>query len=100
MATRTNESVMAGPAPGRPNCDPACDPCRTRSITVASRIDLMRIGLPAAAVPVSVKMPEPITAPMPSAVRLHGPKVRLRRLSGSSDAAIKASMLLVRKRLT
>ncbi len=70
---------MAGPAPGRPNCDPACEPWRTRSITVASRIDLMGITLPAAAVPVSVKMPEPITAPMPSAVKLHGPNVRRSR---------------------
>ncbi len=39
----------------------------------------MGITLPAAAVPVSVKMPEPITAPMPSAVKLHGPNVRRSR---------------------
>src|SRR4051812_28163642 len=43
-----------------------------------------------------MKMPEPITAPMPNAVRLHGPRVLARRLSGSSEAAISASMLLVR----
>ena len=43
-------------------------------------------------------MPEPMTAPMPNAVRLHGPSVLRRRFSGSSEAAIRASMLLVRKR--
>ena len=59
----------------------------------------MATTLPAAAVPVSVKMPEPITAPIPSAVRLQGPKVRRSFLSGSSEAAISASMLLVRKML-
>src|ERR1700730_1346429 len=41
-------------------------------------------------------MPEPITAPMPSAMRLHTPSVLRRHLSGSSEAAISASMLLVR----
>src|SRR5690242_5749220 len=45
-------------------------------------------------------MPEPITAPMPKAVRLHGPRVLLSFFSGSSDAAISASMLFVRKMLT
>src|SRR5258708_38335016 len=42
-------------------------------------------------------MPEPITAPMPSAMRLHTPSVLRRHLSGSSEAAISASMLLVRR---
>ena len=41
-------------------------------------------------------MPEPITAPMPSAVRLQGPSVLRRRRAGSSEAAISASMLFVR----
>src|SRR5713101_6425510 len=45
-----------------------------------------------------MKMPEPITAPIPRAVRLQGPRVLASRLPGSSDAAIRASMLLVRKR--
>src|SRR5260370_23431423 len=45
-----------------------------------------------------MKMPEPITAPIPSAVRLQGPRVLASRLPGSSDAAISASMLLVRSR--
>src|SRR6185437_10898217 len=53
--------------------------------------------LPRAAVPVTVKMPEPITAPIPNAVRLHGPRERLSFFSGSSLAAIRASMLFLRK---
>src|SRR5215469_2586551 len=69
-------------------------------MTVALRIDLMAMVLPAAAVPVKVKMPEPITAPTPRAVRLSGPKVRRSFFSGSSEAASSASMLFVRKRLT
>ena len=44
-------------------------------------------------------MPEPITAPTPKAVKLHGPKVRRSFWSGSSDAAINASMLFLRKML-
>src|ERR1035441_1964879 len=47
-----------------------------------------------------MKMPEPITAPIPMAVRLHGPKVRLSFFSGSSEAAMSASILFVRKMLT
>ena len=52
---------------------------------------------PAAAVPVTVKIPEPITAPIPNATRLQTPRVFLRAFPGSSDAAISASMLFVRK---
>src|SRR5215472_5368157 len=97
MATSTNDSVMAGPAPGRPVIEPACMPCVTRSSTVALKIELIFSTLPAAAVPVRVKIPEPITAPTPSAVRLQGPSVLRSRLSGSSEAAMSASILLVRK---
>ena len=39
---------------------------------------------PAAAVPVSVKMPEPITEPIPRATRLHKPSERRKRACGSS----------------
>ena len=45
-------------------------------------------------------MPEPITAPIPIAVRLQGPKVRRSFFSGSSEAAMSASILFVRKMLT
>src|ERR1019366_7463701 len=41
-------------------------------------------------------MPEPITAPMPSAIRLQTPSVRFNRWPSSFDASISASMLLVR----
>ena len=39
------------------------------------------------AVPMTVKMPDPITAPMPSAVSDHGPSVFFSACSGSSDSA-------------
>jgi hypothetical protein len=47
---------------------------------------------PAMAVPMTVKMPDPMTAPMPSAVSDHGPSVFLSRCSGSSDSEISLSM--------
>src|SRR4029077_15063027 len=47
---------------------------------------------PAIAVPITVKMPEPMTAPIPSAVRDQGPSVFLRRCSGSSELAINLSI--------
>src|SRR5712671_3133970 len=40
----------------------------------------------------TVKIPAPITAPMPSAVNDHGPSVFLSRCSGSSEFAISLSM--------
>jgi hypothetical protein len=40
---------------------------------------------PTAAVPVKVKIPEPITAPTPKAIKLHGPRERFSRLSPHSD---------------
>jgi len=44
------------------------------------------------AVPMTVKMPEPMTAPMPSAVSDHGPRDFLREFSGSSESRISLSM--------
>src|SRR2546421_8700196 len=52
---------------------------------------------PAAAVPVSTKMPEPITAPMPSALRDQGPRVFWSRCPGTSDSVISLSMDLQQK---
>jgi hypothetical protein len=49
------------------------------------------------AVPITVKMPEPMTAPTPSAVSETGPRVFLRACSGRSDSEISLSMDLVRK---
>src|SRR5277367_724004 len=47
---------------------------------------------PAMAVPITVKIPDPITAPMPSAVRETGPRAFFRRRSGSSESAISLSI--------
>jgi len=52
---------------------------------------------PAMAVPMTVKIPEPMTAPMPSAVSDHGPRVFFSRCSGSSDSEISLSMDLQAK---
>ena len=45
----------------------------------------------------TVKIPEPITAPMPSAVSETGPSVFRREFSGSSDSVISLSIDLVAK---
>jgi hypothetical protein len=52
---------------------------------------------PASAVPMTVKMPEPMTAPMPSEVRESGPRVLRSLCSGSSDSAMSLSMDLQAK---
>jgi hypothetical protein len=50
---------------------------------------------PAMAVPTTVKIPDPITAPMPNAVSDQGPSVFLRQCSGSSESLISLSIDLV-----
>lgn len=52
---------------------------------------------PAMAVPMTVKMPEPMTAPIPSAVSDNGPRVFRRLWAGSSDSRISLSMDFVAK---
>ena len=47
---------------------------------------------PRMAVPTTVKMPEPMTAPIPSEVSATGPSVFLRRVSGFSESEISLSM--------
>src|SRR5215472_11444263 len=47
---------------------------------------------PAMAVPMTVKIPDPITAPMPSAVSDHGPNDFFSACSGSSDSRISLSI--------
>jgi hypothetical protein len=47
---------------------------------------------PAMAVPITVKIPDPITAPMPSAVSDQGPSVFFSRCSGSSEFAMSLSI--------
>ena len=54
-------------------------------------------GLPPIAVPITVKMPEPMTAPMPRAVRETGPSDFLRACSGRSESEMSLSMDLVAK---
>lgn len=52
---------------------------------------------PAIAVPTTVKMPEPITAPIPRAVSETGPSVFFKRRSGASESEISLSMDLQQK---
>ena len=54
-------------------------------------------GLPPIAVPMTVKMPEPMTMPMPSAVSETGPRCLCREFSGSIESEISLSMDLVAK---
>jgi len=49
------------------------------------------------ATPMTVKIPEPMTAPMPRAVSETGPSVLRRARSGRSDSAISLSIDLVAK---
>ena len=52
---------------------------------------------PAMAVPMTVKIPDPMTAPMPSAVSETGPSVLRRACSGRSESEMSLSMDLVAK---
>ena len=95
---------MDGPAAGRPCMSaPAVLPVRTKLMTTSSacacRMDGAWKYSPAAAVPVSTKMPEPMMAPMPSAVSDHGPRDFLRRCSGWSASEISLSIDLQQKNL-
>ena len=75
----------------------ACLPC----ISTSSRGAFSKEGnwtvSPAAAVPVRTKMPLPMMAPTPRAVRLSHPRVFLSRRSGWSASEMSWSMLFVRK---
>src|SRR3990172_6106618 len=87
---------MAGPAPGRPLMPVAAEPCKARSSTGACQMEGTATSIPTAAVPESVHTPAPITAPMPSAARLHAPNTFFSRWPGSSVSSIRRSTLLVR----
>ena len=52
---------------------------------------------PPIAVPITVKMPDPITAPMPSAVSETGPSVFFSLRSGSSESEMSLSIDLQQK---
>src|ERR1044071_9948482 len=101
-ATRKNEIAIEGPAGGRPcirmlEVLPPRRKLTTISSTCACRIDGAWKYSPAAAVPVSTKMPEPMTAPMPRAVSDQGPSVFCRRWPGASDSEISLSIDLQQK---
>ena len=63
------------------------------------RIEEVSNFSPAMAVPTTVKMPEPMTAPMPSDGQRPGPSVFLQRVSGSSESLISLSIDLLAKDL-
>src|SRR5438445_1673764 len=93
---------MEGPAGGRPCISaPAKLPVRKkftiRSSACACRMEGAWKYSPAAAVPVRTKIPEPMIAPMPSAVSDHGPSVLLSLVAGCSESEINLSMDLQQK---
>ena len=93
---------MDGPAGGRPCMSaPAVLPVRRKfmitSSACACRMDGAWKYSPAAAVPVRMKIPEPMMAPMPSAVSDQGPRVFCSRWPGASDSAISLSIDLQQK---
>src|SRR5215470_15972577 len=91
MATRTKEIAMAGPAPGRPkDSEWLMRYCRRGTF----RMEEVWNFWPAMAVPTMVKMPEPMTAPMPREVRLSQPRDFLRRSSAPSESDRSWSILL------
>src|SRR5208283_343032 len=102
IATRKNEIAIDGPAGGRPCMSaPAVLPVRNRLMITSSawacRMDGAWKYSPAAAVPVRMKIPEPIMAPIPSAVSDHGPRVFCRRCPGASESEISLSIDLQQK---
>ena len=86
--------MMAGPAAGRPF---TALPMISDSTGVSSTPEV-EVCCPAAAVPVSAKMPAPMVAPTPRAVRSSGPSTRLSFRSGASASWTNCSGLFVRRR--
>ena len=60
-------------------------------------MDVVSNFCPAIAVPITVNMPDPITAPIPSAVKETGPRVFLSLRSGSSESEMSLSIDLQQK---
>src|SRR6516164_7719682 len=93
MATRTKESAIEGPAPGRPNeVECVMRYCSSGALKTEETCSLC----PAIAVPTIVKMPEPITAPIPREVRLNHPSDFFNLISAFSESESSWSMLLQR----
>jgi hypothetical protein len=63
-----------------------------RSMTGDSDQVAVVAGLPPMAVPITVKIPDPMTMPTPSNVSEMGPSVFLRACSGRSESEISLSM--------
>src|SRR2546430_9912309 len=80
---------------------PAVLPVRRKFTITSSACACRREGAwkysPAAAVPVRIKMPEPMMAPMPSAVSDQGPSDLLSLCSGCSESEISLSIDLQQK---
>ena len=95
----TNETTTAGPAPGRPSAGSAwvIQPWMKLMTGVVSDDAPASPRSPAAAVPVSAKMPEPMIAPTPRAVRSRAESERFMCRSGASASWMSLSGLLVRK---
>jgi hypothetical protein len=66
-------------------------------MTGESPNDASAAGLPPIATPITVKIPEPITAPIPNAVKETGPSVFFNACSGLSDSEISLSIDFVAK---
>src|ERR1700739_2184218 len=87
------DSAIAGPAPGRPNeVECVIRYCNRGAFNIEETCSFC----PAIAVPTTVKIPEPITAPMPSDVRLSHPSDFFNRISAFSESDSNWSMLLQR----
>ena len=92
---KTKDSAMDGPAPGRPK---EAEWYIKYSNRGALRMDFTWSFWPAIAVPTMVKIPEPITAPIPRDVRLSQPSDFFNRTSAFSESDNSWSMPLQRKR--
>src|SRR5258708_32365516 len=89
------EIAMAGPAPGRPKeVEWVIRYCKRGAFKIEETCSFC----PAIAVPTTVKIPEPITAPMPSDVRLSHPSDFFNRISAFSESDSSWSMFLQRNR--
>src|SRR5258707_155305 len=87
------EIAMAGPAPGRPKeVERVIKYCKRGAFKIEETCSFC----PAIAVPTTVKIPEPITAPMPSEVRLSHPSDFFNRISAFSESDSSWSMFLHR----
>src|ERR1700739_4207409 len=84
---------MAGPAPGRPNeVERVSRYCSSGAFSIEDTCKVC----PAMAVPITVKIPEPITAPIPREVRLNHPNDFFNLISAFSESDRSWSILLQR----